>query len=106
MQVSREPGKGDRYHRAVDGIHKKTEADGRENKITVHFEKSKSKMATTPISRAEKVLSGALREAIPDDRWAHAGAMPFCNDFASVERHLTANPPRTVAADGSSCHDY
>jgi hypothetical protein len=45
----------------------------------VHFEKSKSKMATAPINRAEKVLSGALREAIPDDRCeSNAVLRRFC----------------------------
>jgi len=42
-------------------------------------------MTTRLINRAETVLFGALREAIPDGRWPVARAMPFFDDFASAE---------------------
>jgi hypothetical protein len=43
MQVSSDVWEGDRDHRAVNGIHEKTEADAGEDKITVHFVTSTGK---------------------------------------------------------------
>ena len=85
MQVSRDAGKGDRDHRAVYGIHQKTEADADENEITVHFEKSKSKMM-------QEVYKIAARGVNTERTLTLRGPIPAnhdsCGDVLRLEKRV------------------
>ncbi len=95
MQVSRDAGKGDRDHRAVDGIHKKTEADAGENKITVHFGNSKITMVQGVYKIAARGVNTGrtrtltLRGPIPANH-------DSCDDVHGFEHTFSDAPVRLV----------